>query len=489
VSRRLVRALTRSQGLKAWQPRPWRATTLPGDQPPAVPDRLGRDFTAATPEGARSRVSWGCRSRPVSSTPPRTTRSLEHVADAPVISAYDVSKRFVTHRARATSWKERLVRRQGRIEHGEFWALRGLSLEIAQGETVGLIGHNGSGKSTTLKLLAGIVQPTTGTVHTLGRVASLLELGAGFAAELTGRDNVFLNASLLGLSRSETAALFDQILEFSELGERIDDPVKVYSSGMYVKLGFAIAVHVDPDILLIDEVLAVGDEAFQAKCIAKIEQFQQAGKTILVVTHGLDQVPDLCTRAVVLDHGRVQYDGEPAVAVARMRRLIGTAREEPKAEPLPEPQPETFAIGGVTLSHHPDGEARPLFFPGEPVTFRVEVEVLPAAGAAGEVSAVLMAEGNFPVFVMHGGGAGSVPAQPGSWSVDFRVDAVPPLLGFFDLAVSVTDTASGRAVAARVFPRALHVPGDSALGLLDCPSRVSVSRPPATPDLDPVATA
>jgi len=398
------------------------------------------------------------------------------VHGAPVISAYNVSKRFVTHRRRATSLKERLVKREGRVEHGEFWALRNLSLEIGQGETVGVIGHNGSGKSTTLKLLAGIIQPTSGSVHTLGRVASLLELGAGFSAELSGADNIYLNASLLGLSRAETDLLFDSIVDFSELGDRIADPVKVYSSGMYVKLGFSIAVHVDPDILLVDEVLAVGDEAFQAKCITKIEEFQDAGKTILVVSHGLDQIPKLCSRVVVLDHGEMQYNGEPVRGVALMRRLIGTSTElEPALEPEV-PLPESFGIEALTLSHEPGGDTRPMFFPGEPVTFRVQVQVHEAASAPGEVSAVVMAKGHFPVFAIRGAGDATVPAGAGSWFVDFILDGLPPLLGFFDLAVSVTDTGTGRPVAARVFEDVLHVPGDSSLGLLDCASRVSLSR-------------
>jgi ABC-2 type transport system ATP-binding protein len=408
------------------------------------------------------------------------------VNNVPVISAYDVGKRFVTHHRRPTSLKEKLVRRDGADAKAEFWALRDFSVEIGPGETVGLIGHNGSGKSTTLKLLAGILQPTSGTVHTLGRVASLLELGVGFSHELSGTDNVYLNASLLGLTRSETDELFPRIVEFSELGDRIRDPVKHYSSGMYVKLGFAVAVHVDPDILLVDEVLAVGDEAFQAKCVAKIKEFQQAGKTILVVSHALDQVVGLCNRAVLLDHGRVQYDGDPAHAVALMRRLLGTAVEpEPEEEPEEEPEPdsvvvalpEPFAVGSIEVSDHPGGEARYAVYPGDALSFRVLVDVATevAEGAGGEVAAVLMAEGHVPVCVLRGAGA-TVPRVTGQWWVDFSLPAVPPLLGVFDLAVSVTDAATGRVGAARTFEQVIFVPGDRALGIVDCRYDVTVGR-------------
>ncbi|MCW2493589.1 MAG: transporter related protein, partial [Frankiales bacterium] len=194
------------------------------------------------------------------------------------ITAHEVSKRFASHTERATSIKERLVRRKAASV--DFYALRDVSLEIAHGQSVGLIGANGSGKSTLLKVLAGILRPTEGTVEARGRIASLLELGAGFNGELSGRENIYLNASLLGLTRRETDKLYDSIVEFAELAEFIDNPVKHYSSGMYVRLGFSVAVHVDPDILLVDEVLAVGDEHFQRKCLNKIAEFQQAGKTI-----------------------------------------------------------------------------------------------------------------------------------------------------------------------------------------------------------------
>lgn len=239
-----------------------------------------------------------------------------------LIDARGVSKKFASYHRRATSLKERMVRRE-QSEGDVFWALRDVDLQVRRGETVGLTGPNGSGKSTLLKVLSGILRPNDGTVEVRGRVASLLELGAGFDGELTGRENVYLNSALLGVPREETDRLFEAIVDFSELGQFIDYPVKHYSSGMYVRLGFAVAVHVDPDILIVDEVLAVGDAAFQRKCLARIEDFQRQGKTILFVSHAAGQIESLCTRAVLLDHGRVLFDGTPRQTIKRLNKLMG----------------------------------------------------------------------------------------------------------------------------------------------------------------------
>jgi ABC-2 type transport system ATP-binding protein len=245
-----------------------------------------------------------------------------------VIRMEKVSKRFTVRRD--SSLKERVVTlgRAGRRHRQDFWALSDVSLDIFAGNTIGLIGHNGSGKSTLLKVLGGIIQPTSGTVQQRGRVAALLELGAGFHPDLTGRENVYLNASVLGLTREETEAQFDAILEFSGVAAFIDTQVKFYSSGMYVRLAFAIAVHTDPDILLVDEVLAVGDEAFQKKCLDKIKEFQTQGRTIILVSHALDQIQALCDRVVVMNRGQLVFDGVPVSAVARFRELLATHGDE-----------------------------------------------------------------------------------------------------------------------------------------------------------------
>lgn len=245
-----------------------------------------------------------------------------------VVSAKWVSKRFVLRKD--NSIKERLVTagRRGRQHREEFMALQGINLEIEAGTTVGLIGHNGSGKSTLLKLIGGIVEPSGGEIWRRGRLAALLELGAGFHPDLSGRDNVFLNASILGLTHDETVARFDEIVEFSGIGDFIDTQVKFYSSGMYVRLAFAVAVHTDPDILLVDEVLSVGDEAFQAKCLDKIRIFQAEGRTIILVTHNLGQVADLCDRAVLLNRGVMVFDGAPREAISVFRDYLEGRRTE-----------------------------------------------------------------------------------------------------------------------------------------------------------------
>ena len=235
-----------------------------------------------------------------------------------VVSVTNASKRFILHKDKSV--KERLLNvRRARAHRVDFWALHDITLDIESGTTLGLVGHNGSGKSTLLKIIGGIIQPTSGTVKRRGRLAALLELGAGFHPDLTGRENVFLNAAILGLSRRETDLYFDDIVAFSEIGDFIDSQVKFYSSGMYVRLAFSVAIHVDPDLLLIDEVLAVGDEPFQRKCMQKIQQFQREGRTIVFVSHSADQVSQLCDRVVVLDHGRMIFDGDTEGGIASLR--------------------------------------------------------------------------------------------------------------------------------------------------------------------------
>ena len=223
----------------------------------------------------------------------------------------EVGKRFKRMGDRRDSLKERIVRGRGsRAE--DFWAVRDISFDVPAGSVYGLIGHNGSGKSTLLKMIGGIYRPTVGSITAQGRVASLIELGAGFHPDMSGRENIALNGSILGLSRKEISEVTGEIIEFSGLADFINEPVKHYSSGMYVRLGFAVAVHMKPDVLLVDEVLAVGDEEFQRKCFDHLYALRRSGRTIIVVSHGLGQLEGLCDEIAWLEHGRLQQRG-PAV--------------------------------------------------------------------------------------------------------------------------------------------------------------------------------
>lgn len=240
----------------------------------------------------------------------------------------------------------------GRVAYDEFWALRDINMEVQEGSTVGVLGHNGSGKSTLLKCMAGILQPSSGQIRVRGRVAALLELGAGFNPELSGRDNVFLNASLLGMSRRDTDRALDDIVGFAEMEQFIDQQVKYYSSGMYVRLGFAVAVNVDPDVLLIDEVLSVGDENFQRKCVERIRLFQTEGRTIVVVSHSVDLIRRLCDDAAVLDRGELVAMGSSGEAIKALhehllsrQRVIDASVLQPQLEPSPTAPDEAAPTG------------------------------------------------------------------------------------------------------------------------------------------------
>ncbi len=309
-----------------------------------------------------------------------------------------VSKRFRLFHEKYTSLKERAIH-LGKVPYEEFWALRDINIEVLPGETVGLLGHNGSGKSTLLKCIAGILQPTSGEIRTVGRMAALLELGAGFHPDLSGRENVFLNASLLGVSRREVGRKFDDIVSFAELEAHIDQQVKYYSSGMYVRLGFAVAVNMDPEVLLVDEVLAVGDELFQRKCLDRIRQFQREGRTIIFVTHSVDQVRQICDRAVVLDQGEMVACGEPGPAIRTYRehllrrqqydhlQQLGLADEsdETEAEGSSEPEPDGTPVNvfgqeakrnlQVRISSvkfdFPECDRRPYLVSGDPLTISI----------------------------------------------------------------------------------------------------------------------
>ena len=243
---------------------------------------------------------------------------------APIIEVNNVSRRFILHHERPKTFHELFVRtlERDQARREDFWALRDVNLTVYPGDAVGIIGRNGSGKSTLLKMIAGLMQPTSGTVAVYGTIAALLEVGAGFHPDLSGRENIYLNGSFLGLTKRQLARIVPDVVAFSELEHFIDVPVKHYSSGMYMRLGFSIAIHVDPDILITDEVFAVGDDAFRAKCENIINDFRKRGKTMLFVSHALAQVLSLCDQAIWLDQGKVMASGSSDYVARKYRESV-----------------------------------------------------------------------------------------------------------------------------------------------------------------------
>lgn len=234
------------------------------------------------------------------------------------ISVVDVRKKYRIYHDRAQTLKEKLLFAH-RNRYEDLWVLKGVNLEIAEGETIGLIGKNGSGKSTLLKIMTKIIYPDSGNLVMKGKISSLLELGAGFHPDFSGMENIFMNASILGLTRTEIEAKIPDILAFSELGNFIDVPVRTYSSGMYMRLAFSIAINVEAKILLVDEILAVGDEAFQTKCFEKFKSLQQQGVTIVIVSHALNQLATICDRMIWLNEGQIVAEGNPETVVEKYR--------------------------------------------------------------------------------------------------------------------------------------------------------------------------
>jgi ABC-type polysaccharide/polyol phosphate transport system ATPase subunit len=326
------------------------------------------------------------------------------------VTADRVSRSFrVTHHTTPTL-KATLMRRERRRE--EIQALHGVSFQIESGESVGLIGRNGSGKTTLLRLIAGVLSPTSGRLVTEGSVASLLELGAGFHPDFSGRDNVYLNASLHGLSRAYVREHLDEIVAFAELSHAIDLPVRTYSAGMYVRLGFSVAIHLSRDIVLLDEVFAVGDESFQRKCFGKILDFKRRGGTILFVSHSAPAVQRLCERAILLREGRVELDATTAEAIARYHALLA-AEAEPaeRAAGLEEWGSGEIRVVDVTVEDA-EGQPRQQFLAGEGVVIRLRLR------SAGDVPAPRL-EVEFRD--VSGFLLGSAVKEPADW--DWRVEA------------------------------------------------------------------
>jgi ABC-type polysaccharide/polyol phosphate transport system ATPase subunit len=308
------------------------------------------------------------------------------------------ARRFRVYARENRALKDLLVAR-GRMRGSDVWALRDISFAVEPGSAIGLVGRNGSGKSTLLRLLSGIIKPTSGRVAVGGRVGALLELGAGFHPDLTGRENVYLQGSIHGLTRTTIREKFDEIVAFAGLEDAVDLPVRTYSSGMYMRLGFAIASHIEANVLLLDEVFAVGDEAFQRKCFGKIFEFKQRGGTIVFVSHDAGAVERLCDRAVLLKDGLVAFDGPTHDAIVQYRRLLaGERNPEERAAGLKEWGGGVARVENVRLLG-PEGEDRLQLLGGEPFTLALDVttdRALPAPHLGWELrddAGILVASG------------------------------------------------------------------------------------------------
>jgi ABC-type polysaccharide/polyol phosphate transport system ATPase subunit len=353
-----------------------------------------------------------------------------------------VSRRFRVHGREARTLKDLLVQR-GRTDAYDVWALRDVTVDVAPGEAVGLIGRNGSGKSTLLRIVAGIIKPSSGTVGAEGRVGSLLELGAGFHPDFTGRENVFLNGSIQGLPKRLIRERFDEIVAFAELEHAIDRPVRTYSSGMYMRLGFAIASFLDADILLLDEVFAVGDEAFQRKCFGRIFEFKQRGGTIVFVSHDANAVERLCERAVLLRSGEVEFDGPTHEAIVRYRRaLAADADPQERGAGLREWGTGEAVITSARLLG-PEGDERQQFLAGEQLRLEVEIEARERVDAPvlqlelRDESGLLIASD--VADMAHLGWNG-----PGTLGATMTVPALPLAFGRFHLRLGLSDPSGER---------------------------------------------
>lgn len=394
------------------------------------------------------------------------------------IRADSLSKRFWLHPERRTGLKERFIR--GRAPQArEFWALRDATFTIPRGSTFGLLGQNGSGKSTTLKVLAGIYRPTSGVVEVRGRVSALLELGAGFHGELTGRENIRLNGAILGLSSRQINAAMGRIIEFADIGEFIDTPVKIYSSGMFVRLGFAVAVSLDPEILMVDEVIAVGDEEFQRKCFDHLFDLRRKGVTIVLVTHSLGLIRDLCDEAAWLDHGRIRELGpardvtEAYLADVNERELS----EQPTAEAAnvaDGPPPKVGRLGSgevrVTGVEYLDGSGRPapVLLSGAPCTirlhFRAHVPVERAVFGIG-----FLHESGANVAGPNSGRVGPWSLDPGAGYVDFVIDQLLLSAASYEVSTAIVDRGHTYDYADREFELRVRGTGDDEPGLARMP--------------------
>jgi ABC-type polysaccharide/polyol phosphate transport system ATPase subunit len=360
------------------------------------------------------------------------------VKSSVAVEAVHVSKKFRLIKERNSSLKATVLRGR-RVVAEDFWALRDVSFDVGEGETFGLIGENGSGKSTMLKCLTKILRPNEGTCEVKGKVSALLELGAGFHPELSGRENVYLNGAILGLSQRELRGRFDEIVEFAGVGSFIDEPVKNYSSGMYVRLGFSVAINVDPDVLLVDEVLAVGDEAFQRKCSEKFAELRRAGKTVVLVSHGLAQVQNMCDRVAWFSHGKLMAVGDPREVIEAYTETVQIDRQVDEAGHARWGSGEG-RITGVTLRNG-DGAPVTRVRSGSPARLSLAYEMQEAIERPVFAVTIRTLDG----FEVSGPSTRDVDLVPdkleGSGVAELEFDRLRLLPGTYDLTVTLSDHA------------------------------------------------
>ncbi|WP_153504558.1 ABC transporter ATP-binding protein [Cumulibacter manganitolerans] len=410
-------------------------------------------------------------------TPEVRPVARERFAQKPVapedvaISIRGVSKKFRVFTDRKTNLKELFTDRKRSNRTEEFWALRDISFDIPKGKTFGLIGHNGSGKSTLLKLIAGIHRPSSGEITSAGRISAMLELGAGFHPELSGRENIYLNGSILGLTRKQINEAMDKIIDFSGLREFIDTPVKVYSSGMFVRLGFAIAVNLEPEILVIDEVIAVGDEEFQRKCFDHLYELRRKGVTIILVSHSLGLMAELCDEVAWLDHGVLQGVGKARDLTDAYLESVNKREAESAGESNEYHDQVADAGRRSTGEIHVTGveflgragEPAGFLSTGERATIRVRYE----AASALEMAAFGISidhESGFHITDMNSGHArGGDPIPAGAGHIDFVIDELPLMPGVYELSTIVSHQAKVFESRERAFKLTVRT-NDSTLG-------------------------
>ncbi len=372
------------------------------------------------------------------------------------IRVQGVSKRFRLYGQRNQTLKQTvLTRRRGRYE--ELWALRDVSLEIPPASTFGIIGENGSGKSTLLKTIAGILKPDGGSVAVEGRLAALLELGAGFHPEYTGRENIYLNGALLGLSRRDVDRVFDDIVEFSELARFIDNAVKTYSSGMYARLGFSIAVHVDPDVLLVDEILAVGDESFRNRCYQRIDQMKGAGKTLVLVSHSLDTIRDQCGECAWLERGRLRALGPVDSVVRQYREAVKEQEAQSMEQSIAEIHKQIPSgrgnVGVSKVTFHSARGTGHQFRTGQNFEVRLEYHSPGPELKGVRFTVAFVREDGVVVFTTSTDTKRST-VIPGQGTVKLQLPRLPLLEGLYRVSVSMFDVKSGEpyTIMANAFP-------------------------------------